>query len=86
MKKPSAATGKRGRARSPTTEKTLEVGERLNADEFAAIDAWIKATGETMTRSQASDDWLISAFMRARARKMSGHKTKPPITQVWQAT
>ena len=33
--------------------KGTQIGERWHAPELAAIDAWIAATGEKMTRGQA---------------------------------
>jgi hypothetical protein len=50
--KPSRTTQKR-LGRPPTTGRGLQVGERWQQPELAAIDAWIEATGESITRGEA---------------------------------
>jgi hypothetical protein len=50
--KPSRTTKKR-LGRPPTTGRGLQVGDRWHQPEFAAIDAWIEATGESITRREA---------------------------------
>jgi hypothetical protein len=53
MGKSIRVTTKKKRGRPPTTGKGAQVGERWHADELAAIDAWISASGEKLTRGQA---------------------------------
>ena len=39
--------------RPPTTGRGLQIGERWHQPELAAIDAWIEATGKSMSRGEA---------------------------------
>lgn len=53
MGKSIKVTTKKRRGRPPTTGRGVQVGERWHPGELAAIDAWIDAQGEEMTRGQA---------------------------------
>jgi hypothetical protein len=52
MKQLSKVTTKK-RGRPKNTGKGIQVGERWYAAQLTAIDAWIDATGESITRGQA---------------------------------
>ena len=62
--KPSRAT-KKPLGRPPTTGRGLQVGERWHQPELAAIDAWIDATGESITRGEAIRR-LVEIGLRAK--------------------
>jgi hypothetical protein len=53
MAKSIRVTAKKRRGRPATTGAGTQIGERWHDAELAAIDAWIAATGETLTRGQA---------------------------------
>jgi hypothetical protein len=53
MAKSIRVTAKKRRGRPATTGAGTQTGERWHDAELAAIDAWIAATGETLTRGQA---------------------------------
>jgi hypothetical protein len=53
MAKSIRVTSKKRRGRPATTGAGTQIGERWHDAELAAIDAWIAATGETLTRGQA---------------------------------
>ena len=64
--KPSRTTKKR-LGRPPTTGRGLQVGERWRQPELAAIDAWIEATGESITRGEAIRR-LVELGLRAKSK------------------
>jgi hypothetical protein len=53
MAKSIRVTAKKRRGRPATTGAGTQTGERWHDAELAAIDAWIAAAGETLTRGQA---------------------------------
>ena len=64
--KPSRTTKKR-LGRPPTTGLGLQIGERWRQSELAAIDAWIEATGESITRGEAIRR-LVEIGLRAKSK------------------
>ena len=53
MKRSIRVTTKKKRGRPTTTGKGIQVGERWHPPELKAIDQWIAAQGEEMTRAHA---------------------------------
>ena len=53
MAKSIRVTTKKRRGRPATTGRGTQIGERWHRPELAAIDRWIAAQGEEMTRAQA---------------------------------
>jgi hypothetical protein len=67
MDKSINVTTKKRPGRPRTTGRGIQIGERWRVEELAAIDAWIDASGEVMTRGQAIRR-LVEIGLRAKPK------------------
>jgi len=82
MKKSNRVTTKKKRGRPTTTGKGIQVGERWHPPELKAIDQWIAAQGEEMTRAQAIRRLVEMSLNRSRPVGRPSAKTAERAKQL----